>query len=160
MNAQKILIVCFANICRSPTAEAVFHRYTDQLSISHKLLCDSAGCSDVRSGEAADKTAAKIAKKHGYNLDLHKARSIKSEDGKYFDYIVAVDTYSLLELREILPKDDHGKLSLLLDHTNGPKGRDVPDPYKKSKAVYEQSLRLIEEGVEGLINHLRLTHKI
>lgn len=160
MNAKKILFVCFANICRSPTAEAVFHQLACELGLSHRLLSDSAGCSDVRLGEPADTTARKVATKKGYTLTDHTARMVHKKDGEQFDYIVAMDNYNLLELREILPASEHHKISLLLDHVPGREGHDVPDPYKRSKAAYAQALSLIEEGTEGLLNHIRLTHKI
>ena len=45
---------------------------------------------------------------------------------------------------------------LFLDHAAPPlRGQDVPDPYYGGPEDYERMLDLIEEGMTGLIDHLR-----
>jgi protein-tyrosine phosphatase len=68
-NKKKILFVCMGNICRSPSAEAVFNG----LAIKKKELngnyeIDSAGTGPWHVGEPADKRMQKHAIKRGYNL--------------------------------------------------------------------------------------------
>ena len=64
----KVLFVCMGNICRSPTAEAVF-RHQAKVPISkNKILVDSAGTHDYHIGEPPDGRAQKIAKEHGYDM--------------------------------------------------------------------------------------------
>lgn len=159
MNTLRITFVCLANICRSPTAESVLTQRAVELGIPHLILAASAGTSNVRLGQPADSKATRIAAKSGYTLGKHIARTISDDIAKNTDYIIAVDTYNLLELKEVLPKQHHSKIHLLLDFTERYERLDIPDPYKRSTKAYRQALELIEQGVEGLIQHLRMTHK-
>ena len=55
----KVLFVCMGNICRSPTAEAVFRHQTKVLISKNKILVDSAGTHDYHIGEPPDGRAQK-----------------------------------------------------------------------------------------------------
>ncbi len=149
-----------ANICRSPTVEAIFHKQVKISGLSPKIFMSSAGTIGKYSDRPADKGATKTAYKHGYNLNDHLARKVNATDFTAFDYIVAVDNYNLLELQERCPVINHKKLHLLLDFVPELKGRDVPDPYKRSRKHYEQALQLLEVGSRGLLQHIRKSHSL
>ncbi len=59
--AESILFVCLGNICRSPTAEAVFRG----LAEGHGLEIDSAGTSGWHDGGRADPRASAEAARRG-----------------------------------------------------------------------------------------------
>ena len=64
----KVLFVCMGNICRSPTAEAVFRHQAKISGSDNLILVDSAGTHDYHIGESPDGRAQKIAKQHGYDM--------------------------------------------------------------------------------------------
>ncbi|HLP81897.1 MAG TPA: low molecular weight phosphotyrosine protein phosphatase, partial [Nitrosomonas sp.] len=39
----KVLFVCMGNICRSPTADAVFRHFVKEAGVDHMIEVDSAG---------------------------------------------------------------------------------------------------------------------
>lgn len=47
----KILFVCLGNICRSPTAEAVFRKLVEQEGLSDYFEIDSAGTAGYHIGD-------------------------------------------------------------------------------------------------------------
>ena len=50
----KILFVCLGNICRSPSAEAIFRGYVEKKGLAKGFEIDSAGTSAYHQGEPAD----------------------------------------------------------------------------------------------------------
>ena len=70
---KNILIVCVGNICRSPTAEALFaHRLSGQ-----DLTISSAGIGALV-GNPMDKTAHEVLQDNGLELPAHCARQVDS----------------------------------------------------------------------------------
>ena len=57
----KVLFVCLGNICRSPTAEAVFSKQVQDAGLADRLLTDSAGTGDWHLGHAPDQRARAAA---------------------------------------------------------------------------------------------------
>ena len=67
----KVLFVCLGNICRSPSAEAVFQSLVDKEGESEQFLIDSAGTSAWHAGEKADiKTANNVKIKYAAHASL------------------------------------------------------------------------------------------
>jgi len=63
----KILFVCMGNICRSPTAEAVFHHKLAERRLLHKVKVDSAGTHNYHPHSPPDERSQKHALKRGYD---------------------------------------------------------------------------------------------
>jgi len=61
-----ILFVCLGNICRSPTAEAVFKQRALQAGL--KVMIESAGTSGWHIGEPPDPRAVEHGEKQGYDF--------------------------------------------------------------------------------------------
>ena len=51
-NMEKIgvIFICMGNICRSPTAEAVFRHQVEQAGLAEQILIDSAGTAVIMTG--------------------------------------------------------------------------------------------------------------
>ena len=54
MSKISVLFVCLGNICRSPTAHAVFQSMVDSEGLSQQITVDSAGTGDWHLGHAPD----------------------------------------------------------------------------------------------------------
>ena len=152
-----ILFVCYANICRSPTAEAVFRHKA--LNAGLKVKVDSAG-TNAYAGKSPDNRSQKIAIPRGYQFTGIKSRPISEQDFEHFDYILAMDENNVASLKEKSDEAHHDKIQLLLDFagdTVTAKVKEVPDPFYGGRRGFEIVLDLIELASEGLITHLQQT---
>jgi protein-tyrosine phosphatase len=155
---SRILFVCTGNICRSPTAEAVFRSRAEAAGL-HDIAAaaDSAGTHGYHVGQAPDPRAQDHARRRGYDLTGLVARQVEDADFQRFDLVLALDRGHLRLLQRLAGNaGDRAAIGLFLDHAEGSAaGQDVPDPYYGGAAAFDQALDLIETGVDGLIARLR-----
>lgn len=154
MKKTHVLFVCLGNICRSPTAEGVFRRLVQERQLEAAITIDSAGTGDWHIGRPADMRAAKAALTRGYDLSALRARQAVAEDFYHFDYILAMDSANLNNLRELAPDDYAGHLGLFLEFSGQDRYTEVPDPYYGGDQGFELVLDLIEDASEGLLRHI------
>lgn len=148
----RILFVCTGNICRSPTAEAVFLHRAQQQGLD--AVADSAGTSAEEAGNPPDARAMRAAAARGYRLPERRARQVRNIDFTSFDRVLAMTTAHLQTLRDRAPVGATARLQLFLDYAPEAGLTDVPDPWYGGAADYEVALDLIEAGVEGLVREL------
>ncbi|MCP4596838.1 low molecular weight protein-tyrosine-phosphatase [Neptuniibacter sp.] len=151
---KKVLFVCLGNICRSPTAHGVFQSLVDQNGLSEQIHVDSAGTAAYHVGNPPDSRSTETAKKRGYDLTPLRARQAIEEDFYEFDYILAMDSSNLINLKAIRPSDYDGHLSLFLDFTSMSEA-EVPDPYYGGDAGFEHVLDLVESASQGLLEQIK-----
>lgn len=152
----KVLFVCMGNICRSPTADAVFRHYVRDADLEHIIEVDSAGTHAYHIGHPPDQRSQLAAMKRGYQMDDLRARAVNSEDFKVFDYILAMDNENLALLQQRSPKQHHEKIQLFMYYGNNEATEtEVPDPYYGGHQGFEVVLDMIEEASHGLLVHLR-----
>ena len=152
---RSILFVCMGNICRSPTAEAVFRATAERAGIAKRLHIDSAGTGDWHVGEPPDQRASAAAKKRGYDLSSLRGRQVSEEDFARFGWIFAMDRDNLERLEELRPAGYDGHVGLFLDLVQEADVREVPDPYYGGPEGFDHVLNLIERASEALVAHLR-----
>ena len=150
-----ILFVCMGNICRSPTADAVFKQYVQAAGLENLIYVDSAGTHAYHTNEPPDKRAQNVAKKRGYSMHELKARSVESKDFVRFHYILAMDKDNLEILRDRCPPTHHYKLDLFMKYSSQwDTLQEIDDPYYGGSYGFERVLDLVEESSQGLLTHL------
>ena len=147
----RILLVCMANVCRSPTALAVARQRVLQMGLGKWLEFDSAGTQVQWPGQRPDPRAASVLSSRNYKPVKTRSRQIGEQDFQRFDLIVAMDDGNLAALHRQCAPQHHGKLRLLLEFAPELGLREVPDPYYGNLAGFERVLALCEAGVAGLI---------
>jgi protein-tyrosine phosphatase len=150
----KVLFVCMGNICRSPTAEAVFKHYVAAANLQDRILSDSAGTHDYHVGEPPDERARYAAHRRGYDMSALRGRQVRAEDFVEFDYLVAMDEDNLRLLKRRCPSEHAHKLMLFMNYSTEGRARNVPDPYYGGAQGFEQVLDLVEDAAQGLLRHL------
>lgn len=154
----KVLFVCMGNICRSPTAEAVFRHYVEEAGLVESILIDSAGTHDYHIGDAPDARTQRTAKQRGYDMSNLRGRQVEAGDFTRFDYVLAMDEANLDILKRLCPRDAQSHLGLFLQFAESHSEREVPDPYYGGADGFERVLDMVEDAANGLLQHIRQRH--
>ena len=154
----KILFVCMGNICRSPTAEAVFRQKLVDSGFAQHVLVDSAGTHNYHPGLPPDERSQTHAARRGYDLSALRARAVHDGDFETFDLLLTMDWDNRALLEERCPKPLHHKIRGFAEFLQKTPATVIPDPYYEGAEGFEQVLDLVEEASDGLIQLVR--HKV
>lgn len=146
-----VLFVCLGNICRSPTAEAVFRH----LAAEHRVpvVVSSAGTSASHRGESADPRSQKAAERYSFK-GIH-SKPVKDSDFEHYDLILAMDKANERDLLRRCPEHLRYKIRRLTEfHPQSADIHEVPDPYYGGPKGFQLVLSIIEQSCFGLLNHL------
>jgi protein-tyrosine phosphatase len=154
----KVLFVCLGNICRSPTAQAVFEYKLEQAALSDLVYVDSCGTAAYHIGEAPDSRAIKAAKKRNYRMEHLTGRQLATNDFEEFDFILAMDQQNLDNILARKPHKSAAHISLFLEFDKDLKQKEVPDPYYGARDSFEEVLDLIETASDALIAYIHNKH--
>lgn len=152
----RVLMVCLGNICRSPTAHAVFRARVADAGLSENILVDSAGTGNYHIGAKPDKRARTAARQRGYDLSGMRARQVQVSDFETFDYVLAMDDNNLRDLLVICPEPHRHKVRLFMEFADN-NSLSVPDPYYSGDDAFQLVLNLAEEASAALLDHIRQT---
>ncbi|QKF58742.1 low molecular weight protein-tyrosine-phosphatase [Aliarcobacter lanthieri] len=142
--SKSILFVCLGNICRSPLAHGIAQDYINKNKLD--IIVDSAGTGSWHIGEAPCENSIKVAHLNGVNISKQRARQVKKDDFKNFDFIVALDDNNLRDLKNL------GYANPLKLGDYGYEGDCVPDPYYfKNFEDFKNVYSMIEKCVINLI---------
>ena len=151
----RVLFICTANICRSPSAEGMFLQRVAQAGLSDRIKLDSAGTHDFHVGDAPDPRAQQAATRRGYDLSRLRGRQVIRRDCIEFDYVLAMDQMNLKSLKPICPPEHAWKLRLFMEFAPNAAALEVPDPYIGTEEDFESMLDMLEAAADGLLAHLR-----
>jgi len=151
------LFVCLGNICRSPTAEAVFRAVVARAGLDGRVAAASAGIGGYHVGEAPDRRAIQAAKRRGYDMTALRARQFDVVDFNRYGWILAMDAANLEALDALRPLAFTGHLGLLLDFAPQLGVREVPDPYYGAPEGFERVLDLVEPAAAALLDTIVAT---
>ncbi len=151
-----LLFVCMGNICRSPTAEAVFRYRIEEAGLLDQVEIDSAGTHAYHIGNPPDQRSQVAAMRRGYRMDDLRARRVDAGDIERFDYVLAMDLDNLEILRRLAPAHLSEKPRLFMSFAPDFGFEEVPDPYYGGDRGFEQVLDMIEAASDALIEDIRL----
>lgn len=177
-----VLFVCLGNICRSPTAEAMFRAVAEREGVADKFDIDSCGTGggnpswykpggySYHEGDAADPRMTAAASKRGVRL-TSRSRPLQPSDFKRFKYIVGMDANNM---RAILTAADfwasngssdqvpalnevRDQVTLMTKYCSDKyKGAtEIPDPYYGGPQGFETVLDLLDDACTGLLHSIQ-----
>ena len=152
-----VVFVCLGNICRSPTAEAVFRKMVADRNLNEHFMIDSAGTAGYHVGAKPDERSVEVASAMGYDFTGISCRKVSDADFVNADYLLAMDASNVDNLRKVCPPEFVHKIRLLVEFADGDYP-EVPDPYYGGRRGFELVLDLIEQGCAGFIEHVKQNH--
>lgn len=149
-----VLFVCFANLCRSPMAEAVMKHLVREAGLSEAIAVDSAGTHCGFPGEEPYFRTIDTLFEHGIKSTC-RTRRLERTDLSDFDYVLAMDRRNLESIeRQYGSGSAQVRLFLSFAHDAGKLPYDeVTDPYPDGN--YEMTFALITVGCTALLDFLR-----
>src|SRR5215468_1319570 len=112
---MRVLFVCLGNICRSPSAEAVFRAIAAREAPELAIEVDSAGTAGYHIGEPPDLRSQEAARRRGYDMSPLRARIVEPQDFERFDLILAMDQNNLVALQHRAPMSARERVRLFLE---------------------------------------------
>lgn len=147
----RVVVVCMANVCRSPMAQSVLRHMVASERLSRLLDVDSAGVRVSWPGARIDPRAEAALRRGGYACAPSRSQQITAADFERLDLALAMDHSNLEALRDLCPPEHAHKLRLFLDFAPELQGQAVPDPYYGDARGFDNVLALCEAGARGLI---------
>lgn len=144
-----VLFVCLGNICRSPLAEGALRAAAAHAGIEVEV--DSAGTGGWHAGDPPDRRAQAAARRHGTDISGLRARQVRPEDFRRFDFVFALDRQNLRDLEAIMPVDATAELGLLMDLVPGREGSSVADPYYGEDRDFDVTWADVHAAAEVLV---------
>jgi protein-tyrosine phosphatase len=152
---MNVLFVCMGNICRSPTAEAVFRAKVTKAALDEFVKIDSAGTHNYHTGEPPDARSMAHGKVRGYDLSTLLARGIVASDFDDFDLLLVMDDLNYSTVIARAPEEHRAKVRRFMEFAPNAHVREVPDPYYGEREDFERVLDLVEAASDGLIEEAR-----
>lgn len=152
----RILFVCLGNICRSPAAEGIMRKMTENMPERLKPEIDSAGFYGGHAGDLPDRRMRNAAFQRGLRLE-HRSRVIRPSDFEYFDLIIGMDDRNIADLHDAAPSlEAEKKIARMSDFCiHYPNADHIPDPYYDGIDGFYNVLNLLEDGCEHLVKLLK-----
>ena len=149
----KILIICTANICRSPVGEAVLQDRLHAKGLTSWEV-DSAG-TWAQDGRAASRYSVEVlAERESVDIGAHQAKTVDKELLEASQLVLCMTKNHAEALRVEFP--EHALKIYLLSQMVGNRRFDIGDPYGTEKPnyvrMYTQVKDLIEEGLPRIID--------
>lgn len=158
MKPVSVLFVCMGNICRSPTAHAVFRDLVRKEGLEHAIEVDSAGTHAYHVGELPDRRSMQVAKDRGIEMADLRARKVDFGDLYEYDYVLAMDEANLANLLEMALPEHKEKIRLFMGFAPERPEKEVPDPYYGGPEGFDQVFDMVTAASEGLLSHIKKTH--
>ena len=148
---RNVLIVCHANVCRSPAAEMLFRAYAGKLAgkgARRAIEFRSAGLF-AEEGRNIDPTMYRLLAERDVDPSGHSARRFDESMARAAELILVPERQQIAAIEQMAPHT-RGKVHLLGKWEDS----EVADPYGGHEVAYRESFGLIERLVQGWLNKI------
>ncbi len=152
----RIAVVCLGNICRSAMADVVLTAALADASLDDRVEVVSSGTGGWHVGDPMDRRAAAVLTAHGYDASRHRAKQFEASWHDEADVVLAMDTTTHSDLRELAAGGESGRLLMFrdLDPRAADDDRDVPDPFFGDDDGFSHVLAMVERTCAEIVRRL------
>ena len=136
---SKIVVVCFANVCRSPAAELILSNKLQGLDVQVR----SAGI-QAQPGMRASQTMSTLVLEQGIDLSDHRSTLLDQAGVTWSDLILVMAAEHKRFIEAQFPQAC-GRVKLLGHWDDA----EIFDPYRKEKEKYIHALAQINASIES-----------
>jgi len=136
-----IVFICSGNLFRSPVAEGFARNFGED-----KLKVKSCG-TIAQEGEPPAENAITIMNEYGIDISNQRSQPISPQVLSWADWIICMEKAHIDYIRVYFP-EFISKTRLLLP------GKDVEDPYASDFEKQKETVRIIKNGVEKLVQSI------
>lgn len=144
---RNVLIVCHANVCRSPAAELLFRSLAAGAG-GPRVSFQSAGV-EANDGDGIDPVMHRLLAERGVDASMHRSRRLYRGIVRDADLILVSERAQIAAVEAVDPFA-RGKVHLLGKWEDA----DIADPHGGPEADYRESYTLIERLVQGWLQKL------
>lgn len=157
MNESKpyrVMFVCLGNICRSPAGENVFRDFLQKKGETG-ISVHSAGTAGYHIGKDPDGRMSAELKSRGIKVS-GKAQQFLKSDFKDHDLIIPMDLDNMRNVLKLAGSvEDEQKVKPFMSFCKSFTQEEVPDPYYGEQDGFQLVADMMEDGCEGILEHIR-----
>jgi protein-tyrosine-phosphatase len=146
----RILVVCTANICRSPVAAALLRDRLRQRGLTDWTVGSAGTWAMV--ARPASRYSVDVMGRHGFDIGDHRSTMIEEQHLREADLALTMEDGHAEALRAEFPAQAH-KVYMLSEMIG--RAFNVPDPYggpvEEYQRMYDGLVELIDAGLERII---------
>lgn len=148
-----IMLVCTANVDRSPMAEFLLKKMLDDEKICGVEVI-SRGVAALENCPMSEIGQALLISEDGIQAETHRSRKIEEIDIHEANIILAMESFHVQLLKEKYPASS-GKIFLLSDYGNAREIGDIKDPAGQSGDAYNRMKREVQLSLAGVFKRMR-----
>ena len=140
------LIVCTANVCRSPSAEGLWRAAAVRRGVIRPVA--SAGL-QAWPGQPAHPVCVELLAERGIDLGEHRSQRFRPDLGVRYDLILTMEQMQMRYIEMVAPVLA-GRVQLLGRWGQGP----IADPIGGDRSEFQRCLALIETAIDSWLDRL------
>jgi protein-tyrosine-phosphatase/phosphohistidine swiveling domain-containing protein len=149
---QRVLVVCTANVDRSPMAELLLTKMLLDQGISG-IDVFSRGVAAFEGRPMSEIGRMLLCTEDGIDPGMHRSRRIDTADIHGADVILAMERSHVRQLAELCP-DAVDRITLLTSYGGAPELGDIDDPAGQVGDAYPRVKRLLQIALSGAVKRM------
>jgi protein-tyrosine-phosphatase len=150
---QKVLLICTANMDRSPMAKRLLMKMLVAAGIAG-VKVSSRGVAALEDRPMSDASQALLLSEDGINAANHRSRRLSEADIREADLILAMERSHVRFVADHYPDAD-GKLFLLSHYAKVKEFVDIEDPSGQMEDAYYRMKREVQVALNGALKRMR-----
>ena len=142
---QRVLFVCTGNICRSPSAAALFKAAAPEAEVA------SAGTSDWHVGDGPTCTNIRAARRAGQDLRSHRAQQFGAHHFDAYDWLIGMTEQHCAHMEALRPVGSTTKVRIFSSFDPEILPHNFPDPYGQDDRHYDVMWMQLEAAMPALV---------